>query len=738
MNKIVLKIKGMSCSACSNYLEKYLSRQNGILNVSVNLVLAQALIEYNNNLKVTDLNRMIKEAGYESLGEYNALEELENTKKDKYKLISYGILAIVLLYISMAHMLGFPAIYLIDMYKFPINYGITLLLLTIPFLIYGMDIIINGWKKLLHGSPNMDTLVSIGVLSSFLYSLFNLILIIYGKYNNVEYLYFESVAMVIYFIKSGRFIESRSKEKTKKALKELVQITPSIAFVKYKNEVREVTIDEVKKDNILVAKPGMKIAVDGVVTEGKAYVDEAFITGESSLIKKTKGSKVVAGSINLDGYIEYRAVKIGKDSMISEIVKLVVEASNTKAPIARLADNISGYFIPIIIAIAILTFVFNLLLGFGLDESFNSFVTVLVVACPCALGLATPLAIVVSEGKCAQKGILVKSSDILENIGKIDTIVFDKTGTLTYGKLKISWIYNYSQYSDNELIRLIASVEDKSTHPISLAFLNYVKDNNLEISKIKNFENIPGMGIKGIVDNKNIYAGNSKLLDKFNINNNYIDIEKKLSIQGNSIVYVVEDNDIIGVIGIKDIVRNNAKKVINCLKEKKIDVIMLTGDNENTANMVAQELMIDKVIANVEPKDKADVINELKENGAIVMMVGDGINDAVSLISSDIGVSMNSATDIATDAADVILIHDNLANIIDVINISKKTIINIKQNLFWAFFYNICMITIATGIFRNWGLFINPMVASFAMMLSSLTVVLNSLRLNNIRLEDYS
>ncbi len=732
MAKIILSIDGMTCSACSTGLEKYLNKQKGVINASVNLVLAQALIEYENYLKIEDLENFVREAGFESLGIYNEATE-KSEDKGKLFLIIYGVLAVIILYISMSNMIGLPSIPFLNMMDYPLNYAICIFILTIPFLIYGKDIFISGIKNLFHKSPNMDTLVTLGVFASFIFSLFSTIMILIDKNKMiyVESLYFESCAIIIYFIKLGRFIDKKSKEKTKEAIKELVQITPMEAVVKRNKKEMKVTIDEVKKDDILISKPGMKIAVDGVITFGETYLDEAFITGESVPVKKSYNDKVIAGSINLDGYIEYKATRIGKASTISEIVKLVVEATNTKAPIQRIADRVSGYFVPAIIVIAILTFISYLLLGNSLSTSITTFVTVLVVACPCALGLATPLAIVVSEGLCAKNGILVKKSETLENAHKIDTVVFDKTGTLTYGNLKISKIYNYSKYTDNNLIEKVASIESKTTHPISKAFEDYITEHNLKIEPVNNFNNIAGIGLYGSINNKKIYIGNNKLFDKLNIENKYEEQENQLQILGNSIVYVIEDNRVLGLIGVKDIVRDNAKTTVLKLKKLGKNIIMLTGDNDKTANIIANSIGIDTVISNVMPKDKTMVIKKLIEKGNKVMMVGDGINDAPSLATANIGVSVNGATDIAADSSDVILMNDNLEKIVSLIDISKQTIRNIKQNLFWAFFYNVCMIPIAIGLFRSFGIVMNPMIAGFSMTISSLTVVLNALKLKN-------
>ena len=734
MKKIILSIDGMTCSACSNGLEKYLNKQDGIISAGVNLVMANATIEYDEQmLNQTKIEEFIKKAGFKSLGEFKEIRQDSKSKKEKIKFIAFTILAIALMFISMGHMINLPTIPFLDPHTNTTNYMMTLLVLTIAFIIYGFDIIKNGYKNLIHKTPNMDTLVSIGVITSFIYSIYNMYLVFSGNHHQVMNLYFESSAIVIYFIKLGRYIDGISKDKTKEAIQKLVKITPNNAVIKIDGKLKEVTLDEIHKGDIVVSRAGEKIAVDGTIIEGKAHLDESFITGESKPISKEIGSNVIAGSLNYDGYIEYKAERIGKESTVSEIVRLVVEASNTKAPIAKIADKVSGYFVPLVIAIAILTFIVYLIMGQGFESAITTFVTILVVACPCSLGLATPLAIIVSEGVCASNGILIKKSEILENAQKTNTVIFDKTGTLTYGKLKISEIKNYSNIKNNELLQIVGSIESKSTHPIGKAFVDYLEDNKIPILEVKEFGNVAGYGIVGRVNNKKVIIGNSKILESYKIENKYEQDERNLASRGNSIVYVVQDEKVVALIGVNDIVRKEAKDVIKKLSDMKIETIMLTGDNKETANKIANELGITKVIANVLPKEKSNTIKELKQKNKFVMMCGDGINDSPALANSDIGVSVNSGTDIAMDSSDVILTKNNLESIVNLINISKKTIRNIKQNLFWAFFYNCLMIPIAIGILKPIGISINPMIASLAMVLSSITVILNALRLKRIK-----
>ena len=733
MKKVLLKIEGMTCSACSSGLEKYLNKQEGIKTASVNLIMNNASIEYDETeINLEQVEKYIEKAGFSSLG----IDKLENEEKkktkEKSKVIGISIISILILYISMAHMVKLPVIPYLDMMHNPVNYAIALLILTTIVLIIGKDILKNGYKNLVHKTPNMDTLVAIGVLASYIYSIYGTIKIIKGQVKYVENLYYESAAIVIFFIKIGKYVENKNKDKTKEALKQLMSITPNHAIIEKEGKEQTVTLDEIQKGDIIICKPGEKIAVDGEVIEGTTHINESFITGESVPVKREKGSKVIAGSINYEGTIKYKAEKIGKESTVSEIVRLVVEATNTKAPIAKIADKISGYFVPTIIIIAIISFAIWLAISKNLATAINIFVTILVVACPCSLGLATPLAIVISSGKASKKGILVKTSEALENAHKIKTICFDKTGTLTKGELTISKIYNYSNLEEKEIIKKVASIENKSEHPIARAIVEKAKEEKIELDQINKFKAIAGYGVRAEIKEQekshNYLIGNKKLMKENNIQILKEDDETELVTEGNSILYVAQDQKIIALIGVKDTIKEESKEIIEKLKKRKIEVIMLTGDNEKTAKAIAKQLGIEKVIANVLPKQKAEEIKKLKQNG-LVMMCGDGINDSVSLVTADIGVSISSGTDIAMDSAEVVLMNDNLEKIEELIEISRKTIRNIKQNLFWAFFYNICMVPIACGILEPLGITMNPMIAAFAMTISSLTVVLNALRL---------
>ncbi len=733
MKRIILSIEGMTCSACSNGLEKYLNKQNGVYNASVNLVMANATIEYDDSiLAIEHLNNFVKKAGFKSLGEFKEINLTRIEKNEKIKFIIFTILAIILMYISMGHMINLPTITILNPHTKPINYCVCLLLLTILFLYYGYDIIKNGYKNIIHKTPNMDTLVGIGVITSFLYSLYNMYLIYKGNTHLVMNLYFESSAIVIYFIKLGRYIDGISKDKTKEAISKLVTITPGKATKKVKDELIEVTLDEIKKNDIIVCKAGEKIAVDGEIISGSAHFDESFLTGESKPVNKECGAKVLAGSMNYDGYIEYKAERIGAESTVSEIVRLVIEASNTKAPISALADRVSSIFVPLVMLIAIVTFILYLIITKNFSNSLITFVTILVVACPCSLGLATPLAIVVSEGLCASNGILIKKSEILENVGKVNTIVFDKTGTLTYGKLRISHTFNYSEMRDDEILQIVGSIENYSNHPIANAFTDYMDTKELPLLEVTHFKNLAGLGIEAQIGGDKYILGNAKILDKYKIKNNHTKDEKDLSSSGNSIIYCLKNKEVIALIGVNDIIRDNVADVIESLSKNNIETIMLTGDNEDTAKIIAKQIGISKVISNAAPSEKEATIKKMKEENKYVMMCGDGINDSPALSRSDIGVSVKSGTDIARDSSDVILTQNDLGSILKLINISKKTIKIIKENLFLAFFYNSLMIPISIGILKPFGISITPMIASLAMVLSSITVILNTLRLKKM------
>lgn len=710
MKKVILNIEGMTCSACSNGLEKYLNKQKGIKNAVVNLVMATAVVEYDEEITIKDINRYVEEAGFKSLGE----KQEEKNNHNFRKAIIFSALGIILMYISMGHMLNLPIPELLDGMMHPRIYATTLLLLTTVFLIWGFDIIKNGIKNIIHKMPNMDSLVGIGVLVNFIYSAYNTILIFKGQTNLVHNLYFESSAIIILFVKLGRMIDQKNKSKAVDTIKNLVTITPRNGVILRDGKEITVTINDIQKGDIVICRPGEKIAVDGIITKGRTHTDEAFITGESKPVSKDVGSRVIAGSINYDGYIEYKAENIGKDSEISHIVNMVVEATNTKAPIARLADKISGYFVPTIFIISVISFLLNLAVVRNGTQAINALVSVLVVACPCALGLATPLAMVVAIGNCTKNGILVKSSETLEASSKIDTVVFDKTGTLTQGKLAIQ-----DKEISKENMKILQSIEEHSNHPLAKS----ICENADNLYSVEEFEEISGLGIKGKIKNQVYFAGNNKFVG--DRENPYKNLEEEFSNKGESIVYLFTEKSVLGIVGLQDTIKPEMKDVINKLKQAQKQVIMLTGDNTNTANSIARELGMEMVISNVSPKEKLEKIKELNTNNNC-LMIGDGINDSPALKTASIGVSVQNGTDITQDSADIILLNENMDSVYKILTIGDKTIKIIKQNLFWALFYNIAMVPLATGLLP---ITLNPMIASLAMTLSSFTVVINSLRL---------
>ena len=712
MKKVVLNIEGMTCSACSNGLEKYLNKQEGVISASVNLVMATALIEYEDNLSIKDLNRFVKEAGFKSLGE----KKEEKKSNELTKLIIFSILGIILMYISMGQMINLPTPKILNMMESPRVYAITLMILSLLFIFYGFDIIKNGIKNIVHKMPNMDSLVGVGVIVNFVYSLWNTIQVFMGNTSLVHHLYFESSAIIILFVKIGRYIDKKNKDKAVDTIKNLVTITPKNGTILKDGKELQVTINEIQKGDTIISKPGEKIAVDGTIINGKTHTDESFITGESKKKSKKVGDTVIAGSINYDGYIEYRAEKIGRDSSISNIVKMVVEATNTKAPIARIADKISGYFVPAIFIIALISFILNFIITKDINESILALVSVLVVACPCALGLATPLAMVVAIGNCSRRGILVKSSETLEAINKVDTIVFDKTGTLTTGKMSIAdGVYN------EVTLKILKSLEKNSNHPLAKSIYN----NERDIFEVQDFEEVPGLGVKGIINGKQYYAGNYKYVEKMNVENKLRDNEAIFASKGESIVYLFDEKETILIIGLADTIKKDITDTIKKLEKLDKKIIMLTGDNEKTARAIAKQIGIENIISNVNPEQKLAKIKELNKNNNVAM-VGDGINDSPSLKAAIVGISVENGTDISADSADVILLNENMNNIVKIFDLGKRTIRIIKENLFWALFYNVCMIPLATGLLP---IALNPMIASLAMTLSSLTVVLNSLRL---------
>ena len=716
MKNIILNVGGMTCSGCSAGLEKYLNKQDGIFSASVNLVLATVKIEYDENLlDVNKLNKFIEEAGFTSYGEeYNK----NKRKPERFVLLIYTVLTILLMYISMGNMFKITMPNIINMHSNPIIYSISLAAITFLYFIYGFDIIKTGIKNLVHKMPNMDSLIMIGVIVNYLYSLFNMILVFRGDMNGLHHLYFEASAMTILFVKIGRFIDKNNRIKATDAVKGLVSVTPKNAVKLVDGEEKTVTINEISKGDIIVCRPGEKIAGDGIVRKGRTNINEALITGESKPVHKEIGDEVIAGSINCNGYIEYEAVRIGRETNISNIVKMVVEATNSKTEIQKFVDKVSGIFVPAIFIIAVLASILNFVIIRDISIAVNVFVTVLVVACPCALGIATPLAMVVSIGKLSKNGIFIKSSESLEILKDIKNVVFDKTGTLTNGKFSIV----EKNISDENML-ILQSIEFNSKHPIAQSICEFSNFNKIEVT---NFREIEVYGLQADIGNITYYVGSSKFVKEQCINNIYENDEERFLSKGYTIVYLFNNDGVLGIVGLADTVKDGVKDLIQELKNMNKNIYMLTGDNEASAKIIANEIGIDNVESNLTPKQKLVYVSNMNDDTNSVMMVGDGINDSPSLKSAAIGVSVEGGSDISADSSDIILMNSNIGIISLLLKVGKKTNRIIKQNLFWAVFYNCLMIVIATGLLP---IHINPMIASMAMMMSSLMVVFNSLRL---------
>ena len=716
MKNIILNVGGMTCSGCSAGLEKYLNKQDGIFSASVNLVLATVKIEYDENLlDVNKLNKFIEESGFTSYGEeYNK----NKRKPERLVLLIYTVLTILLMYISMGNMFKITMPNIINMHFNPIIYSISLAAITFLYFIYGFDIIKSGIKNLVHRMPNMDSLIMIGVIVNYLYSLFNMILVFKGDMNGLHHLYFEASAMTILFVKIGRFIDKNNRIKATDAVRGLVSVTPKKAVKLVDGEEKTVTINEISKGDIIVCRPGEKIAVDGIVRKGRTNINEALITGESKPVHKEVGNEVIAGSINCNGYIEYEAVRIGRETNISNIVKMVVEATNSKTEIQKFVDKVSGIFVPAIFIIAVLASILNFVIIKDISIAVNVFVTVLVVACPCALGIATPLAMVVSIGKLSRNGIFIKSSESLEILNGIKNIVFDKTGTLTNGKFSV-----VDKNISDENMQILQSIEFNSKHPIAQSICEFSDFNKIEVT---NFREIEGYGLQADIGNSTYYVGSLKFVKEQCINNIYGNDEEKFLSNGYTIVYLFNNDGVLGIVGLADTVKDGVKELIQELKNMNKNIYMLTGDNEAAAKIIANEIGIDNVESNLTPKQKLVYVSNMNDDNNSVMMVGDGINDSPSLKAAAIGVSVEGGSDVSADSSDIILMNSNIGIISLLLKVGKKTNRIIKQNLFWAVFYNCLMIVIATGLLP---IHINPMIASMAMMMSSLMVVFNSLRL---------
>ena len=700
MDKITLNIGGMHCAACSAYLEKELSKTDGIENAAVSIATNTSTFEYDSS-KVTmkDINKIVKSCGF-----FIDEKKEEVKKKIDLNLVIIIVFALALMYVSMGHMLGLPAVHPDMMVVAYIQ-----IILLIPVLICGRKLLFDGFKALLNLHPNMNSLVAIGSLASIIYSLYTMFTDM-----NIHHLYFESSATIIMFVSIGKQLEQISKARTGDAIKKLMNVAPTKAIMIKDNEHIEVDVKDIKIGDMLLLKPGEAVAVDGIVESGFTTVDESMFTGESMPVDKNQGDKLIGGSINYNGSIIYKAVSIGENTLLSKIIKLVQDTQNTKAPIQRIADKIAGIFVPTVFVIALIASIIWFIAGKDIDFILQIFVAVLVIACPCSLGLATPMAIMVGSGLGASNGVLFKSAEAIETLNSVNCIVFDKTGTLTYGKPEV---VNIISKNKEKLMSYASALEKYSQHPLANAVVEYCDKNNIKAEIAENFESHNGLGLSGTVKGSKILLGSPKFIGE--------NIES-----ANTVIGLKCDGELLGYIEFADTIRKETPSIIKTLKSNK-NVVMLSGDSQKVAQNIAKQVDITSIIANVMPDEKSKVVGKLMEKYKVAM-VGDGVNDSPALIKADVGIAVMNGTDIAIDSADVILLNEGLDTILKAVNKSGLTMKTVKQNLFWAFCYNCVCIPIAAGIlYPITGILLNPMIAAMAMSLSSVSVVLNSLRLKN-------
>ncbi|MBO4339257.1 MAG: heavy metal translocating P-type ATPase [Clostridia bacterium] len=731
-------VTGMSCAACSARVEKAVKSVDGVTSCSVSLLTNSMGVE--GNASPEKIIQAVKKAGYgaslksDKKVDNNGLDDNQTPRLIKRLVFSVGFLC-ALMYFSMGHMLMLPVPAVFEENKAAL--GLTEMLLSGAVMIINNRFFINGFKGLIHRSPNMDTLVSLGSFSSFVWSVCVLFKIIVSGYEKTDYFYFESAAMILTLITVGKILESYSKGKTTSALKSLMKIAPKTAVIIEDGKELTVPVEYLKVGDTFVVRPGDSIPVDGVILEGSTAIDEMHLTGESIPVEKEEGDSVFAATINVSGYLKCRAVKVGEDTSLSQIIKTVSDAAATKAPIAKLADRVSGVFVPVVMLIALITFVIWLILGRAGSFSLARAISVLVISCPCALGLATPVAIMVGNGVGAKNGILFKTASALEQTGKTQIAVLDKTGTVTLGKPEVTDILAAGDFTEKELLTLAYSLEEKSEHPLAKAVVEYAKKNNTSLFETKNFENTAGSGVKCIIGEDEIIGGSLKYIGSVcEIRNEIREKCKALSLEGKTPLLFLKNKELLGIIAVADALKDDSPEAVRLLKKMGIRVIMLTGDNELTANAIGKKVGVDKVIAGVLPNGKQEVVSVLQKKGR-VLMVGDGINDAPALTGADIGVAIGAGADIAIDAADVVLVNSSLIDVVSAVRLSRATLRNIKQNLFWAFFYNAIGIPLAAGAFISLlGWELNPMFGAAAMSLSSFFVVTNALRLNLVNIKN--
>ena len=735
-------VLGMSCAACVGHVNKAVARLKGVNNVDVNLLSNSMVVDYDEKvININDIINAVSNVGYGA----KIYEKVNNNvalKKDLHKLIVAFILLILLMYVSMGHMVGLPLPPFLTGHMNALWYALTQLVITIPVLIIYRKYFISGYKKLFKLAPNMDSLIAISATASMVYGIFAIVMISIGLSNSnmelvSEYhhnLYFESAAMILTLVSFGKYLEQLSKRKTTQAISKLMDLAPKKALVLKNNKEVEVPVEEVKVDDIVVVKKGFAIPVDGVIVEGNAAIDEANITGESMPAQKSVNQVVYTSTTINAGYIIIKATKVGEDTSIANIIKLVEEASNSKAPISQLADKIASIFVPIVMVISLLSFVISIIASKDFNLSFNFAISVLVIACPCSLGLATPVAIMVGTGVGASNGLLIKNAEILEKSHLIKTIVFDKTGTLTNGKPTVTDFINID--SDNDLLSIIYSMENKSEHPLASAITSYANEIGAKIIDITDFKAIEGQGIEAKFNKDTYYIGNAS---NVKIDEQSQKKLEQLSKEGKTSLVVTKNKKLVAIIALKDEIKKNSVLAIHELQKMGIRTVMLTGDNKITAQTIADEVGISEVIAEVLPIDKQNVIKSLKHDDKhLVAMVGDGVNDALALTTADLGISLKGGSDIALETSDIVLLRNDLLDVVNVINLSKRVLRTIKGNLFWAFFYNSIGIVLASGLlYPLWQIKLNPMIGSLAMSLSSVFVVLNALTINLFKPKKY-
>ena len=746
--QIQLPIGGMSCAVCAKRVEKAISELEGVADVNVNFAAEKAFVTYNpQKVRPSAMKEAVLKAGYQPLENKGAGAEDEDRKRRekeintmKKKFIAAAIFAFPLLYIAMVPMIKFvslPGAKMLDglMMNYPLFYALLEFFLTVPVICVGYRFYTVGFKSLFQKSPNMDSLIAVGTTAAVAFSLYNTFQIAKGNFQAVHSLYFESAGVIITLILLGKMLEAVSKGKTGEAIKKLMGLAPKTAFVIQNGAETEIPVEEVEIGDIIIVKPGSKIPVDGVVIEGHTAIDESMLTGESMPVDKKAGDKVYAASLNTTGTVKFRAEKVGSDTALAQIIKLVEQAQGSKAPIAKLADIVAGYFVPAVIAIAVASGIAWFIGTGDFKFALTIFISVLVIACPCALGLATPTAIMVGTGKGAENGILIKSGEALETAHKINAIILDKTGTITEGKPSVTDLICASNFTQEKLLQLVASAEKNSEHPLGQAIVRGAQEKSLTLLEAENFNSITGQGIEAQIAGLSVFVGNRKMMEEKNISVKELEKDAdKLAEEGKTPVFVAMDGQPAGIVAVADVVKKSSRAAIESLHKMGIEVAMITGDNKKTAEAIARQVGIDRVLAEVLPQDKAFEVKKLQQEGRKVAMVGDGINDAPALAQSDIGIAIGSGTDVAMESADIVLMHSDLTDVPTAILLSKKTIRNIKQNLFWAFGYNTIGIPVAAGVLYLFGgPLLNPMLAAAAMSLSSVSVLTNALRLKRFK-----